>query len=150
MRTISPVSDSFTCIAATPQQRLRKPSKHLSGSPMTMVFPSNNITATMVDLLTRVSLLHAKPKANAFPTVESMLISKMTSQRGSKILLHAKVCWPHAIDLALWPYAMRYAIHTHNTVAVIEGKSWIELFSGTDVSSNMKHNHTFGCPVFAL
>ncbi len=72
------------------------------------------------------------------------------TEAARKILLHAKVRWPHAIDLALWPYAMRYAVHIHNTVAVIEGKSRIELFSGTDVGSNMKHNHTFGCPVFAL
>lgn len=72
------------------------------------------------------------------------------TEAGRKSLLHAKLRWPAAIDLALWPYAMRSALHAHNNVAIIDGKSRLELFAGTSVGANLKHYHVFGCPVFAL
>ncbi len=68
-----------------------------------------------------------------------------------KQLLHACQCWPAAIHLALWPYALRSAVHLHNTLPVLEdGTSRLERFSSIRVSSKMKHHHVFGCPVFAL
>ena len=70
------------------------------------------------------------------------------TEAGRKVLLHAKMCWPYAVDLALWPYALGYAVHIHNTAPVVDGKSRLEIFSRSEVG--MKHNHTFGCPVFAL
>jgi hypothetical protein len=68
-----------------------------------------------------------------------------------KQLLHACQCWPAAIHLALWPYALRSAVHLHNILPVLEdGNSRLEHFSSIQVSSKMKHHHAFGCPVFAL
>jgi hypothetical protein len=47
-----------------------------------------------------------------------------------KQLLHARQQWPAAIHLALWPYALRNAVHLHNTLPVLEGgTSRLECFS---------------------
>jgi hypothetical protein len=55
------------------------------------------------------------------------------------------------VHFALWPYALRNAALLHNTLPVLEdGTSRLELFSSIQVGSNMKHVHTFGCPVFVL
>jgi hypothetical protein len=68
-----------------------------------------------------------------------------------KQLLHACACWPQAVHFALWPYALRNAALLHNSLPVLEdGTSRLELFSSICVGCNMKHVHTFGCPVFAL
>jgi hypothetical protein len=68
-----------------------------------------------------------------------------------KQLLHACQCWSATIHLALWPYALRSAIHLHNTLPVLEdGTSRLEHFSSIRIGSKMKHHHAFGCPVFAL
>ncbi|KAL7474485.1 hypothetical protein ACHAW6_000458, partial [Cyclotella cf. meneghiniana] len=40
------------------------------------------------------------------------------TEAARKALLHAKVRWPLAIDLSLWPYAMRNAVHIHNIFAL--------------------------------
>ena len=37
-----------------------------------------------------------------------------------------------------------------NNVAIINGKSSCELFTGTSIGANLKHYHVFGCLVFAL
>ncbi len=68
-----------------------------------------------------------------------------------KQLLHACACWPAAVHFALWPYALRNATLLHNSLPVLEdGTSRLELFSSIWVGCNMKHVHTFACPVFAL
>jgi hypothetical protein len=68
-----------------------------------------------------------------------------------KQLLHACACWPQAVHFALWPYALHNAALLHNSLPVLEdGTSRLELFSSICVGCNMKHRHTFGCPVFAL
>jgi hypothetical protein len=68
-----------------------------------------------------------------------------------KQLLHVCQCWPAAIHLALWPYALRSTVHLHNTLPVLEdGTSRLEHFSSIRIGSKMKHHHAFGCPVFAL
>jgi hypothetical protein len=73
------------------------------------------------------------------------------SESARKQLLHARACWPQAVHFALRPYALRNAALLHNTLPVLEdGTSRLELFSSIHVGSNMKHVHTFGCPVFAL
>ncbi len=72
-------------------------------------------------------------------------------ESAQKQLLHTRQCWPAAVHLALWPYALRSAAHLHNTLPVLEdGTSRLERFSSIQVGSKMKHHHTFGCPVFAL
>ncbi len=51
----------------------------------------------------------------------------------------------------MWPYALQNAAYLHNNLPVLEdGTSRLELFSSIRVGSNLKHMHTFGCPVFAL
>ena len=68
-----------------------------------------------------------------------------------KQILHAKARWNQAIHLALWPYALRNAMHIHNQLPNSQhGLSPIEIFTGASVSPNLKHHHTFGCPAFAL
>jgi hypothetical protein len=68
-----------------------------------------------------------------------------------KQLLHACVRWPAAVHLALWPCALRNTALLFNTMPVLEGgTSRLEQFSSIRVGANMKHVHTFGCPVFAL
>jgi hypothetical protein len=68
-----------------------------------------------------------------------------------KQLLHAHACWPAAVYFALWPYALCNAALLHNSLPVLEdGTSRLELFSSIQVGCNMKHVHTFLCPVFAL
>jgi hypothetical protein len=53
--------------------------------------------------------------------------------------------------LALWPYALQNAAYLHNNLPVPEdGTSRLELFISIQVGSNLRHVHTFGCPVFAL
>jgi hypothetical protein len=73
------------------------------------------------------------------------------SESARKQLLHARACWPQAVHFALWPYTLRNAALLHNALPVLEdGTSRLELFSSICVGCNMKHVHTFGCPVFAL
>jgi hypothetical protein len=73
------------------------------------------------------------------------------SESARKQLLHTHACWPQAVHFALWPYALCNAALLHNSLPVLEdGTSRLELFSSIRVGCNMKHRHTFGCPVFAL
>ncbi len=73
------------------------------------------------------------------------------AESARKQLLHACACWPAAVNFALWPYALHIAALLHNSLPVLEdGTSRLELFSSIQVGCNMKHVHTFACPVFAL
>jgi hypothetical protein len=73
------------------------------------------------------------------------------SESAHKQLLHACACWPQAVHFALWPYALCNVALLHNGLPVLEdGMSRLEFFSSICVGCNMKHVHTFGCPVFAL
>jgi hypothetical protein len=73
------------------------------------------------------------------------------SESGRKQLLHARAPWPAAVHFTLWPYALRNVALLHNNLPVLEdGISRLKLFSSICVGGNMKHVHTFGCPVFAL
>jgi hypothetical protein len=68
-----------------------------------------------------------------------------------KQLLHMGAHWSEAVHFALWLYALRNATYLHNNLPVLEeGTSRLELFSSIQVGSNLKHVHTFGCPLFAL
>ncbi len=73
------------------------------------------------------------------------------SESARKQLLHVCACWPAVVHFALWPYALRNAALLHNNLPMLEdGTSRLELFSSIQVGSNIKHVHTFACPVFAL
>jgi hypothetical protein len=68
-----------------------------------------------------------------------------------KQLLHTRARWPAAVHFALWPYALCNAALLHNSLPVLkDGTSRLEIFSSIRVETNMKHVHTFACPVFAL
>jgi hypothetical protein len=68
-----------------------------------------------------------------------------------KQLLHAKARWSAAVDLSLWPYALRSANELRNSLPDNEdGSSPIERFARTEVAPKLKENHTFACPVYAL
>jgi hypothetical protein len=72
-------------------------------------------------------------------------------EQARKQLLHAKSRWPSAIEINLWPYALRTANDIRNTIPDKEdGSSPLERFCRTNVSPKLRHNHTFGCPVYAL
>jgi hypothetical protein len=52
------------------------------------------------------------------------------SDSARKQLLHACQCWPAAVHVVLWPYALRSAALLHNALPVLEdGTSRLELFS---------------------
>ncbi len=73
------------------------------------------------------------------------------SESARKQLLHACARWPAAVHFALWPYALRNSALLHNSLPVLEdGILRLELFSSIQVGCNMKHVHTFACPVFTL
>lgn len=66
-------------------------------------------------------------------------------------LIHAHRRWPHAVDVRLWPYALRHANNAlNNTPFPKEERTPIEKFSGTEVLPNLQHHHPFGCPAYAL
>ena len=67
------------------------------------------------------------------------------------MLLHAVARWPKAASIHLWSYAMRYAMEIRNQLAdKKDGSSPLARFSSSEVASNMKDFHTFGCPVYTL
>ena len=69
------------------------------------------------------------------------------------MLLHASHRWPTAINIHLWPYALRLAAHIRNHVPrESEGGIPIQAFSATQAHNKVftKHQHTFGCPVYVL
>jgi hypothetical protein len=66
-------------------------------------------------------------------------------------IIFAKHRWPAAIEVALWPYALRYANSVHNNTTLrSKPTSPIELFANVAVKPKIKHFHTFGCPVYVL
>jgi hypothetical protein len=66
-------------------------------------------------------------------------------------LLHAMRKWPDAININLWPYAMRYAMDVHNALPS-KGKedSPLELLTGVKRKIPMHQFHHFGCPTYVL
>jgi transposase InsO family protein len=69
------------------------------------------------------------------------------------MLIHAHRRWPSAITANLWPYAIRMANDAINATPNLkdkEGRTPLEVFANTQVASNPKHWHHFGCPVYVL
>jgi hypothetical protein len=68
------------------------------------------------------------------------------------MLLHAQHHWPDAVSTSLWPYAMRTASHVFNDAPTLKedhkDKTPRELFTGMKISAEVRHHHTFGCPVY--
>jgi hypothetical protein len=67
------------------------------------------------------------------------------------MLIHASKRWPKAINTNLWPYALRMSNDILNeSPNMITGKIPINDFSGSQIASNPKHWHSFGCPIYIL
>jgi transposase InsO family protein len=70
------------------------------------------------------------------------------------MLLHAIHNWPAAVEINLWPYALRTACQVFNDAPTLKGdhkdQTPRELFTGTRISAEVRHHHTFGCPVYVL
>ena len=66
-------------------------------------------------------------------------------------LLHAMHNNPKAVNVHLWPYALRHASYLFNHFPR-HGKteSPLEIFSSSRVRPNLQHLHPFGCPVYVL
>jgi hypothetical protein len=71
--------------------------------------------------------------------------------QGRTQLLHAMARWSIAISHHLWPYAItNVAIVMNDTTRKGEVKSRSEMFSGSEISPNLKDHHHFGCPTYVL
>ena len=67
------------------------------------------------------------------------------------MIIHAHRHWPTAITPHLWPYAVRHANDMLNhTLPKGNSLTPAEIFSGTRVTANPRHWHTWGCPVYVL
>ena len=67
------------------------------------------------------------------------------------LLLHAKRYWPEAIGTILWPFALKAAEDRRNHLQIDEnGLAPVHKFSKTTPSVDLRHWHTWGCPVFVL
>ena len=67
------------------------------------------------------------------------------------MLIHATKRWSSAITAHLWPYALRIANAVLNeTPSLVTGKIPLNDFTKSNISCNMRHWHTFGCPVYIL
>jgi hypothetical protein len=69
------------------------------------------------------------------------------------MLLHAVIHWPDCIDLALWPFAVDYAVYLWNNLPQKDSLyAPIELFSGSKFPSydHLHRTHVWGCPVYVL
>jgi hypothetical protein len=70
---------------------------------------------------------------------------------GRTSLLHAIRKWPSAVNVHLWPYAIRYANDVNNNVPLKgQQQAPIELFSGVEKRLHLRHFHPFGCPMYVL
>ena len=69
--------------------------------------------------------------------------------RTSMIFAHQK--WSSAIDSRLWPYALRHSNESLNRTCFPGSiKTPLELFSGVEVLPDIRNQHPFGCPAFAV
>ena len=66
------------------------------------------------------------------------------------MLVHAKHCWPKAVNAHLWPYALRFANEIHVNTPHNDKKAPIELFSQNSTVTSPRHFHPFACPVYVL
>jgi hypothetical protein len=71
--------------------------------------------------------------------------------RAHTMLLNAILCWPQAVTVEMWPFALKLAVDVHNATPGPSGLSPEEIFSRQKAKQNrLMDFHTFGCPVFVL
>ena len=69
------------------------------------------------------------------------------------MLVHGNKRWKEAITIQLWPYALRMANSMINEAPNMQDpqrQSPEQIFTKSDVQVNLKHWHTFGCPIYVL
>ena len=67
------------------------------------------------------------------------------------MLLHAKIYWPEAIIISLWPYSLKAFAEQLNELKVYG--DWItpmEKFAGKTKDITLKNHRTWGCLVYFL
>jgi hypothetical protein len=65
--------------------------------------------------------------------------------------MQASTMWPDAINVHLWPYALRKSSDDLNQISHPNiSESPLPMFSRVKVHDNITNNHTFGCPVYVL
>jgi hypothetical protein len=73
-------------------------------------------------------------------------------EQARTMMLHAQHHWPDANNSNLWPYALRIAGNIFNDAPQLKGDNKdctpYEIFTGTRVHTEVRHHHTFDCPVF--
>jgi hypothetical protein len=73
-------------------------------------------------------------------------------EQSRTMLLHAEHHWPNAICTSLWPYVMRTTCKILNDAPTLKGnqkdRTPEEVFSGTSISAEIRHHHTFECPAY--
>ena len=73
------------------------------------------------------------------------------SKRARTMLIHAIQRWLNAINVHLWPFALRTANEYINTLLKdIEGSTNIELFSGIQILTKFRNFYIWGCPIYSL
>ena len=73
------------------------------------------------------------------------------TKMGRTVLLHAKRDWKEAIGTILWPFAIKAVEDMRNDLKLNE-KGWAPIHHYSKLFSNIeiKHWHTWDCPVFVL
>lgn len=69
------------------------------------------------------------------------------------MMIHSKQRWPQAITTNLWPYTVRIEADTLNSTPssrLRHGDTPMEAMGNTNVHTNVKHWHPFGCPMYPL
>ena len=78
---------------------------------------------------------------------------RMLQEMARTMLVHGNKRWKEAITIQLWPYALRMANSMINEAPNMQDprrRSPEQIFTKSEVQSNPKHWHTFGCPVYIL
>jgi hypothetical protein len=73
------------------------------------------------------------------------------TERARTSLLHAMNRWPSAVNVHLWPYALRFANDIYNAAPSLKtGRSPLESFSGTAIRPQVLNFHPPFCPTYVL
>ena len=76
---------------------------------------------------------------------------KQLTEKARTMLIHVKHLWTEVIQPCLWPFALKQAEFNLNNLRLGKsGKSRAENFSDMHNKINIRHYHTFGCPVYVL
>ena len=73
---------------------------------------------------------------------------KQLTEKARKMLIHAKHQWPKVIQPCLWTFTLKQTeLNLNNLRLGKSGKLRAETFSAMHNKINIRHYHTFGCPV---